>query len=411
MTAPPATPGSGRFPVDDTGVVAFTRELVRVRSVHEPSRGHGEEEAAALVAAKMREFGWDPEVTEVAPGRPNVVALVEGGGGPGPTLMFEGHTDVVTEGHRADWSVDPYGGEVREGRLYGRGSADMKSGVAAMLYGVAALRAAGPFPGRIRVCALADEEGMMLGAKDFAASPAAADVDGAIVCEPEDGEICLAAKGAIRVRVGFTGTMAHGAMPQHAHNPVPAVGALLTELAGYARELGHQHGAHEHLGRVSLTPTVVRAGDPDQVNVIPAHAAVHLDVRTLPTVDHTALVARVRELASRVAAEHSVAADVTVADDRPAVEVDPDAPVVVALAEAHRSVTGQQPRYGGVPGATDGTILTRDARIPNVVYGPGGKWIPHQTDEFVEVADIVRFAHVYAEAAHRFLNRPTGADR
>ncbi|MBB4933347.1 succinyl-diaminopimelate desuccinylase [Lipingzhangella halophila] len=411
MTTSPVPAGVGRFPVDTNGVVAFAQELVRIRSVHEPARGYSEAEAASLVAAKMREFGWEPEMTEVAPGRPNVVAVVEGGGGPGPTLMFEGHTDVVTEGCRADWTVDPYGGEVHDGRLYGRGAADMKAGVAAMLYAVAALRAAGPFPGRIKVCALADEEGMMLGAKHFAASPTAADVDSAIVCEPEEGEICLAAKGAIRLRVEFTGTMAHGAMPQHARNPVPAVGSLFTALARYEEELTRQHGTHEHLGRIHVTPTVVHGGDPDQVNVIPAHATAYLDVRTIPAVDHATLISRVRELAAEVAADRALGADVTVVDDRPAVEVAPDAPVVAALAGAHEAVTGEPPRYGGVPGATDGTILARDARIPNVVYGPGGKWIAHQANEFVAVSDIVRFAHVYAEAAHRFLCHSTGAGR
>ncbi len=406
MTAPSAQ--TGRFPVDAAGAVAFTQELVRVRSVHEPASGSGEAEAAALVTAKMREFGWRPEVIEVAPGRPNVVAVVDGGGGPGPTLMFEGHTDVVTEGHHADWSVDPYGGEVHDGRLYGRGAADMKSGVAAMLYAVAALRAAGPFPGRIVVGALADEEGMMLGAKHFAASSLATEVDGAIVCEPEEGEVCVAAKGAIRLRVDVTGTMAHGAMPQQARNPVPAVGAFLREVAGYERELWDQHGDHEHLGWAFVTPTVIRAGDPDQVNVIPAHAAVCLDVRTTPDVDHVGLVARVRELADGVAADHGVECEVSVVDVRPAVEIAADSPVVTALAAAHEAVVGTPPRHGGVPGATDGTILARDALIPNVVYGPGGKWIAHQADEFVAVTDIVRFAHVYAEAAHRFLRNPTG---
>src|SRR5690606_18036982 len=216
-----------RFPVDEQAVVEFTRGLVRIRSVHAPQHGRGEAEVAAPVADRMRSFGWSPEVIEVAPGRPNVVAVVEGGGGEGPTLAFEGHTDVVTEGDAADWTVDPYGGEIRDGRLYGRGSADMKSGVAAMIYAVRALEQAGPFPGRVTLCVLADEEGLMLGAKHFAASPAAAAVDAAIIGEPEEGEICIAAKGAIRLQIELTGAMAHGAMPQHGRNPVASTGTLL----------------------------------------------------------------------------------------------------------------------------------------------------------------------------------------
>lgn len=392
-----------RFPVDEQAVVEFTRDLVRIRSVHEPQHGRGEAEVAALVADRMRSFGWSPEVIEVAPGRPNVVAVVEGGGGEGPTLAFEGHTDVVTEGDAADWTVDPYGGEIRDGRLYGRGSADMKSGVAAMIYAVRALEQTGPFPGRVTLCVLADEEGLMLGAKHFAASPAAAAVDAAIIGEPEEGEICIAAKGAIRLQIELTGAMAHGAMPQHGRNPVASTGTLLGALAAYQRQLQSELGSHDHLGPPYVTPTVIHAGSVDQINVIPARATVCVDIRTVPDLDHETVVAVVTKLAEASATEDRVTAEVTVVDDRPAVEIDVGHPVVVALAAAHEAVTGEPARYGGVPGATDGTILTRDAGIPTVVYGPGGKWIAHQADEYVEVADIVRCAHVYAEAADRYL--------
>ncbi|WP_219414614.1 M20 family metallopeptidase [Pseudonocardia nigra] len=393
------------FPVDDTGVVELTRALVRLRTVHELQHGGTEAAAAALVAETMRGFGWEPEITEVAPGRPNVVAVVEGGGGPGPTLAFEGHTDVVTEGDPDRWTVDPYGAEVRDGRLYGRGAADMKSGVAAMLHATRALQLAGPFPGRVAVCALVDEEGMMLGAKHFAATPLAATIDGAIVCEPEEGEICTSAKGAIRIRVDLHGAMAHGAMPQHGRNPVAPLGRLLVALADLQARLQAEHPAHEHLGAVYLTPTVVEAGSVDQINVIPGRATVCVDVRTIPGIDHAALVATVGGLAAEAGTPDGVTAAVTVVDDRPCVEIAAEDPLVVALAAAHEAVLGEPARYGGVPGATDGTILTRDAAIPTVVYGPGGKWIAHQVDEFVEVEDIVACTHVYAEAAHRFLTR------
>jgi succinyl-diaminopimelate desuccinylase len=409
MTAPTDVDAIG---VDEDGLVAFTRALVRIPSVNEPAKGRSEQAAADLVAAKMREFGWQPMISLAAPGRPNVVAVVDGGGGDGPTLMFEGHTDVVTEGSLDSWTVQPYGAEVRDGRLYGRGSADMKSGVAAMLYAVRALQLAGPFPGRIKVCALADEEGLMLGVHHFVDSGLAADVDAAIVCEPEEGEICPVSKGAIRFRVDFHGRMAHGAMPRQGRNPIGTMMAFLPALAELERDLHARYGDHEHLGRVYVTPTVVGAGDLDQINVIPAEATVAVDVRTVPGVDHAELMKRITGLAEALGSADEVRADVTVLVDRPPVDTPISDPVVRALAAAHTAITGEQPRYGGVPGSTDGTILTARGGVPSVVYGPGGKWIAHQADEYVEIDDIVRCARVYAVAAHRFLHTsPAGGAR
>lgn len=394
------------MPVDEDALIELTRALVRLRTVNEPSTGSSEAPAAELVAATMRGFGWEPEVVEVAGGRPNVVAVVEGGGGPGPTLMFEGHTDVVTEGDLSAWSFDPYGAELREGRIHGRGSADMKSGVAAMIHATRALQLAGPFPGRVVVAALVDEEGMMLGAKHFARTPLAAEVDGVIVCEPEAGEVCAAAKGAIRIRLDVHGVMAHGAMPQHGRNPLPVVADILTGVERLERSLQERHGEHDLLGWCYLTPTVLAAGNLDQINVIPAAATVALDVRTVPGVEHDEVVAAVRRLAEKACRSRDLTVEVTVVDDRPPVDTPLDHPVVVALAAAHEAVAGGPARFGGVPGATDGTILTRDAGLATVVYGPGGKWIAHQADEFVEVDDVLRCTYVYAEAARRFLMRP-----
>ncbi|MDQ3870668.1 MAG: M20/M25/M40 family metallo-hydrolase, partial [Chloroflexota bacterium] len=176
--------------IDPDRVIEFARDLVRIPSTNEPDLGRNEAAAAELVADRMSAWGWRPLVEEVAPGRPNVVVVVEGGS-PGPTLCFEGHTDVVTAGDPTEWERDPFGGEIADGRLYGRGAADMKGGLAAMLYAARALDAERPFPGRLVLAVLADEEGMMLGAKAFVARGHAAGIDAAVICEPEAGEVCV----------------------------------------------------------------------------------------------------------------------------------------------------------------------------------------------------------------------------
>lgn len=389
--------------VDADAAVSLTRDLVRLRTVNDAGAAEVEAPAVRLLSGLFTEFGWEHEVTAVAPGRDNLVAVVEGAGGDGPTLMFEGHTDVVTEGHPGDWSADPFGAELRDGKLWGRGSADMKSGLAAMIHGVRALQLAGPFPGRIVLGVLCDEEGMMSGAKAFAASPAAARVDGVIVCEPEGYEVCTSARGGIRLRLEMTGVMAHGAMPQEARSPLVAGARIVEAMAGVQDWAVGRFGTHPHAGSVTVTPTVLHAGDPDQLNVIPAHGLVGVDVRTVPGTDHAELIGRVQQAAGEAAATAGVTVELAVVDDRPAVETDEDHPVVAAVVAGHRSEHGRAPDFGAVPGTTDGTILTRDAGLPTVVYGPGGKWIAHQKDEYVEVAEIGEYARVYAAAARHFL--------
>jgi succinyl-diaminopimelate desuccinylase len=389
--------------IDRDALLDLTRALVRLPTVNRPEEGLSEAPAAQLVAGWMRERGWQPIVEEVAPGRPNVICVIEGGGGPGRTLLFEGHTDVVTEGDRSEWEHDPFGAEVIDGRLWGRGAADMKGGLAAMLFAADAIARERPWRGRLVLAVLADEEGMMLGAKAFVARGHARGVDAAIICEPEGDELCLTQKGAIRARITAIGQMAHGAMPQHGLNPLPALAAFVLEMETLQRELQEHSGEDQHLGWPYVTPTVLDAGDPAQVNVIPATASVMLDVRTTPAIEHEELIDRLWQTASGVGKRFGLRLQLQIIDDRPPTLTPPDAPVALAVASAHHAVHGSPPPLGGVPGTTDGTILWRDAGIPIVTYGPGGKWIAHQANEFVEVEQLGSYAEAYAEAARRFL--------
>lgn len=372
--------------IDRDLLIGFLQHLVQAST---------EQAAAELVAAQMRAWGWRPEVWDVEPGRPNVYAVIEGRQ-PGPALLFEGHTDVVTPGDPAQWTHDPFGAEIAGGRLYGRGSADMKSGIAAMLFAARALQAAGPFPGRVGLAVLVDEEGLMIGVKALVARGLVRDMNAAIVCEPEEREVCTAQKGAMRLRVTARGRMAHGAMPQHGVNPIPRLLDFVSRCRQVEEELQAVNGEHPTLGWDYLTPTVLAANEPSQMNVIPDSAAAWLDIRTTPATSHATLLERLRELLGEEM-------ELDVIDDRPATETPAGHPVVRAVVEAHRSVYGETPRIGGVPGTTDGTILWRDLGIPIVTYGPGGKWIAHQVDEYVEVDEVVRAAEVYVDAARRFL--------
>lgn len=390
--------------LDERGLIDFLVAFVSQRSVYDPARGGTEEEAARMVFDLMSGWGWAPIWEECAPGRPNVIATLAGKA-PGSTLILEGHTDVVTEGDRASWAYDPFGATIVDGRLYGRGSADMKGGVAAALFAARAIQVSGtPFSGALRMAIVADEEGMMSGIKHFVARGHADNVSAALICEPEGGRVCIEQKGALRIVATATGRMAHGAMPESGSNPVAAIAEFLSRAKSLERDLQEELGEHPYLGKVYVTPTVVEGGSRPQLNVIPATCTACLDVRTTPECDHAGLLERLRELALGVSQDgDGCAIDLDILDDRPPTSTDPEHPLVQAIVAAHGAEYGAPPSFGGVPGATDGTILWRERGIPIVTYGPGDVTIPHQVDEFVRVRDVVGSARVYVRTILGYL--------
>jgi len=390
-------------------VVELTQRLVKTPSVYRPEDpGANEEAVARVVADWLRAEGLGVAVDPVVPGRPNVVGWLDGDG-EGPTLCFEGHTDVVTEGDPGAWRHGPWSGVIEEGRLYGRGAADMKGGLAAAMVAVAALRRSGVrFRGRVLLAALVDEEGGMLGARQFVRTELGRAITAAIICEPEQNELCLEQKGVLWARVVVHGRMAHGAMPYAGLNPIPAASAVLAGLPALEREVRRGVPRSRLLGLPYVTPTIVRApvkGTP-QNNVIPGSAEIRLDVRLTPGLEPARALAAIEALArqtetrwpgTRIEVE-------PVEPPRPATRTDRGEVVVRALAWATRAVCGRPARFGGVPGSTDGTILHTEARIPIVTCGPGTRQIPHQVDEHVEVAALGEAARLYAAAAVRYLD-------
>ncbi len=396
--------------VDEAYTVDLARRLVQTPSVYRPSDPAANETAAAeLVARELRPLGLAVHLEEAAPGRPNVIADWEGAGD-GPLLILEGHTDVVTEGDPAAWSVPPFGGVIAGGRLYGRGAADMKGGVAAAIGAVRAIRdARARLVGRIRLAIVADEEGMMLGIKAFIRNGWARGAAGAIVCEPEDNRVCLVQKGALRALARFRGRMAHGAMPESGVNPIPPASAFVGRAVALEAEYRTRHGRHPLLGEPSVTPTVFQAGDPAQLNVMHADALVGLDIRTIPGQAHAEIHADLAAAAAAAAAAvPGCRGDLKVIEERPWTETPPGAPIVQAVERACRRVQGRPPRRGGVPGATDGTFLHAWANVPIVTIGPGDVTIPHQVDEFVRIADLVEACRIFAASACYLLGGGAG---
>jgi succinyl-diaminopimelate desuccinylase len=284
----------------------------------------------------------------------------------------------------------------------------MKAGVAVGLLTAKAFRNSGIlWKGKIRLGLVCDEEGMMIGIKDFIRRGHADDVDACLVPEPEENQLCLSMKGAIRAKLLVTGRMAHGAMPLTGVNPNTRLARAVLAFERFEAAEKERCGKDEFLGLPSVTFTVIQSpppGSPAQLNVMPGEALAYVDIRTVPKQDHDAVRQGLRGIVAELAAaDPDFRADLEFIEDRPVVAIGKDEPIVVASATAYRDVAGREPRYNGVPGATDGTFLSAWKGIPCLVNGPGPRHVPHQADEYVEVAELEEAARVYVVAAHRFL--------
>jgi len=412
-------------------LVQLTQDLIRIPSVRRQGLQGGEEEVALFLAHLLEEMGLDVVVEEVEPRSLNVIAVLQGQG-EGPCLMFESHTDVVTEGDASEWKYAPFEGKVVGNRIYGRGACDTKGNLAAAVKAVQAISQSGiPFKGKILLGILVDEEGMMTGVKHFIRQGWANRVSAAIICEPVDNHLCITQKGALRAELITSGKMSHGATPLAGFNPIPPIVSILEKMRQLEEEEIGRLGKDSFLGYPSITPTVLQApvkGEP-QLNVIPQQCRALLDIRTIPGQSHEVLKKQLTDIVQEEERSISVSlqsgplkeireefqkglskgisfqAKLDVFEDRPWTKTSQDEPIVQAVSKAYNSITGEEPVYDGVLGATDGTFLSAWAGIPIVTLGAGKRMIPHQKDEWVSVNDLYLTAKIYAASAIEFLKR------
>lgn len=397
--------------INDDELIQWVQELTRIPSVWRPERGEGEAAAAAWVADRCREMGLDTHVEEVQPGRPNVIAIhhMGDGMGDGPTLMFEGHTDVVTEGDSSAWTDPPFSATIRDGRIYGRGANDMKAGVVCALLATKAIVDSGVrLNGTILLGMVCDEEGRMIGIKHFVERGWADQVTAAIICEPEENHLCICQKGVMWLHVVIRGEMAHGAMPLSGVNSAYPMARFLSAVHELEQQEIATYGRHPDLGQPSITPTIlaspVRGHGEAQNNVMPSATETVLDCRLIPGQNPEALAATIETLLQKATANDArLRYSFTILEIRHPTQTDPAHSVVTTLAAAYEDLTGKAPIYGGVPGSTDGTILNARKGIPIVTCGPGDIFIPHHIDEWVSIDEIKVAVRMYVVAAIRYL--------
>jgi acetylornithine deacetylase len=348
--------------------------------------GAGEAAVAALIVQELALAGLEVELSDALPGRPNVVGRLRGTGG-GPVLMLCGHTDVVAA------PASLFTPRVRDGRMFGRGTSDMKGGLAAALLAARAL-AADPPAGDLVVAAVADEEWRSAGAEALLRTTRA---DAAIVLETTGLDIVTEHGGFAWFELESTGSEAAGDDTENGRDAIAYLGAALSEIAALDRRLAR--GPAEPYGRPSVHVGTVAGGA--QLSAWPGRAVAAVE-RCLTARERPDDVrAELADVATRARArEPELELELRELLMRPGTTLAASHPIVTALAQAFRGVAGRAPLLRGDMGWMDSGVLS-EGGIPSIVFGPigGGE---HTDQEWVELASIALCADVLVAAARSF---------
>jgi acetylornithine deacetylase len=347
----------------------------------------GEAEAAAIAKASLASAGLDVVLQEAAPGRANVVGVLEGRQ-PGPTVMFCGHLDTVG----VEGMTDPFVPRVDRGRLYGRGAQDMKGGVAAMIAAAGTL-ASRWTRGRLVVAAVVDEEHMSLGAEALVREWRA---DMAIVTEPTDLQMAIGHKGFAWVEVVTKGRAAHGSRPQEGRDAIARMGRVLALLETRDREL--QAAKPDPIqGTGSLHASIIAGGR--ELSSYPDRCTLVYERRTVGTEDERIVETEARAIVDRLSqADPEFQATVRLTGHRAPYCLDAAHPLARTLGDA-LARAGRPNAPVGMTFWTDAAILG-GAGIPALLFGPGGAGL-HSTTEYVTLDDVYTCRDVLVEVASR----------
>jgi len=375
--------------------VALTRDLVRIDSRNSSlvSGAPGEAAVARALAEILRAWGFSVDVTEAAPGRPNVVARIGSGG---RSLMLNGHLDVVgTDG----MTHAPFGADTRDGRIYGRGSCDMKAGVAAMC--AAAARAADEgLEGEIIIAAVADEEFESLGTRALIASGVRADA--AIVTEPTSLAIMPSHLGFVWIDATFDGRAAHGSRWDLGVDAIRHAGLFLAELERYDADVLTTR-SHSLLGRPSVHASLIEGGT--GMSTYPERCTLKIERRTIPGESPESAVRDLVDLCDAVQSRlrrrgQTLDARIAATFSQAPSDVDVESPIVRALREALHA-SNETDRVAGMTAWTDAALLNA-AGIPAICFGPGDIGLAHAAEEYVPIDEIERATAVLAQLAHQW---------
>ena len=366
------------MPVDP---VALTRELIQMDTINPPGN---EQVCAEHVGKQLQDAGFQTTYVSMGEGRANLIARI-GGDSDKPPLAFTGHIDVVPLGAAA-WSMDPFGAEMADGRMFGRGTSDMKSGVAAFVAAAVdlapTLRAG---PGLLLVITAGEETGCEGAFHIVREGPELGQAGALVVAEPTTNRPLVGHRGALWLQALATGVTAHGSMPDKGDNAVYKAARAVSQL----EEFDFNVARHPTLGPPTLNVGWVHGGM--NINSVPDRAEIGIDIRTIPSQTHARLI---EQLGSLLGDQVSLEALM----DVEGIWTEAEDPWVQSVFATVSDVAGWTPKVEAAPYFTDGSVL-RPALggVPTLVLGPGPAEMAHQTDEYCDVARIEEAREIYVQ--------------
>jgi acetylornithine deacetylase/succinyl-diaminopimelate desuccinylase family protein len=386
--------------MDDRGILELLQAMVKAPS--HPGVPRQEEAAARALDAYLRKHGIRSELVEVREGRPNVLATLEGPR-PGPHLLLCGHLDTVPP--NAGSHVDFFSAKVEGGRMFGRGTVDMKGALAAMAGALVDIHGSGGFEaGRITLAAVIDEEMESLGAEALIRSGFKA--DGCVIGEPTENRVAIGHKGLEWLEATFTGRAAHGSTPEAGVSAIAAA-AQFASLVETELVPGFERRRDPVLGLPAINLGTIRGGQ--QPSMVAADCRIQLDRRwvTTETVDQVfddleGILARVRAARPGLKTHLARMPEGMATMIHGPLVIDPGHPLVLAAQGALGDAGIPDSGLTVFPAWTDGALISREAGIPTLVWGPGELALAHSAEESVPVEAVLLAARLYAAAARRF---------
>jgi len=378
-------------------LVDLTIQLVQAPTENPPGN---EKAAAQFLKPFLSKMGFKIKTVLSPKGRWNLLAEKRWGKG-GRRLIFNGHLDVVPAGNASQWKYPPFQGKLYKGKIYGRGSSDMKSGIASFIHALSTIeRSKIPLhQGAIVLHLVSDEESHGHQGMGFLTQREGIQGDAALIGEPTDLEPVIAQKGALWLRIHTIGKSAHGSKPHLGVNAVEKMMKLIERFNFIPLEKEHLL-----LGKPTLSIGTIHGGT--KVNVVPEGCEIEVDRRMLPGEKKEEVLGEIKEILDSLQSQDPFfqyrMEEIDFAEPS---EVDPDEEIVKMGVEAIQNVMGRKPMLRGFSGFTDSRFYVNQCHIPTLIFGPGGVDQSHTMDESVEVDALIRAAHIYAMILMDYLSK------